>query len=312
MSAYAYGVRLLFSADLAGATAFKTAIVKAPANALRETGDPFGTWLSIFHRFYTECLGVTREKFAAEIARAGIDDPVQINLWKLSGDEVLLYSTRISDARTIPCLARAFHAMVEELDGWFLHEYGLGVKGVIWAAAFPERNRELLINPDAQPHVRPLRSFWHGKAVVEDGAERKPVEVDMRSGRYSVDFIGPEIDLGFRLGSAVSARRVAVSTDVANFLAATPDGSGVRLFHVGWRELKGIYGGLPYPIVWIDFGGDGPPPRRRTSYEQAVSDLAGRFLSRDALIEHAAMMALYEEQMSDASTYRQAMTLEGP
>jgi hypothetical protein len=72
-----------------------------------------------------------------------------------------------------------------------------------------------------------------------------------------MDFIGPSIDTGFRLASKSSPRHFVISIDIAYFLAtAHLPASGVidvpPIFYEGKAELKGVLGGKPYPIFWID------------------------------------------------------------
>jgi hypothetical protein len=71
------------------------------------------------------------------------------------------------------------------------------------------------------------------------------------------DFVGPGLDIGFRLAEQASQRRFVVSTDVIYMLAKTATSLDMRpdlikIHFEGLQLLKGVLQGLEYPIFWID------------------------------------------------------------
>lgn len=75
------------------------------------------------------------------------------------------------------------------------------------------------------------------------------------------DYIGPAIDTGFRLAQLSTPRRLVVSVELALMLVhavrtqPADDEYGyekVRFFFDGRHSFKGVFGGLPYPVFWID------------------------------------------------------------
>ena len=150
----------------------------------------------------------------------------------------------------------------------------LDVKSSVWSAGFPVRNKAV-----------PNEVF---RAAGE--APRKPTDAlaefysrlqnDDLSQTGMVDFIGPGIDVGFRLSSFASSKKLAVSLDCAYLLASTldsilafqefyedsefnffPNGTGgdgqkfedrLRISFSGNEPLKGVLGGIHYPKFWIN------------------------------------------------------------
>ena len=75
------------------------------------------------------------------------------------------------------------------------------------------------------------------------------------------DFIGPAIDTGFRLAQLSSTRRLVISVELALMLIyavrARPIDESypyekLRFFFDGRHIFKGVFGGQPYPVFWID------------------------------------------------------------
>ena len=81
-------------------------------------------------------------------------------------------------------------------------------------------------------------------------------EVPIRDGKV-VDYIGPSMDLGFRIARLSDERRFVVSADLAMMLLDALDNAELgkdclRVRYLGRESLKGVIGGEPYPVFWID------------------------------------------------------------
>ena len=225
---------IFFSADVVGSTRFKNQhpITKSQKEA----------WPIIFNNFYNN--------FAKELYRC-LDSYEKIehhqihcpSLWKINGDEILLkdiiYSESQVNSQTI-----AFYETVVKMDNE-LNKHDLGVKGCVWSAGFPIRNKEVYLHYASK----------YGEKVGQIQEWERP---DMDTGftqyvpeKIISDYIGVEIDSGFRLCVFTSKRQVAVSLDIADFLTRMNYNSQLRIHHVGWRILKGSYNDIPYPIFWL-------------------------------------------------------------
>ncbi len=141
------------------------------------------------------------------------------SLWKLLGDE-MLYTAVIKTPADAAALTKAFYRTLFEYDKTCEEQGQLRVKGTGWTAGFPIRNAEIR-----------LKELF-GKATP------------------GPDYIGQDIDIGFRLGHTARAGRMTVSMDLAEVL--TQDrGKNFDFYHVGWENLKGVFANHPYPVIWI-------------------------------------------------------------
>lgn len=63
------------------------------------------------------------------------------------------------------------------------------------------------------------------------------------------EFIGHDIDAGFRLTKQTRERRLTVSFELAYMLSGR-DEHNERMQIITYRSLKGVWGGKVYPIIW--------------------------------------------------------------
>ena len=168
-------------------------------------------------------------------------------LWKINGDELLFREMILPGDQGTKWLAQAVSAFIntiEDIDEEMLPD-GCGLRGCVWSAGFPIRNKQIRV------------AAQHAVPIIRLDAEEGP-NPDFDTGLYYrddeglVDYLGPDMDLGFRLAAITPPGRITCSLDIAYLLMQRPDSPS--LHHVGWRELKGIAGGAPYPIFWSTQG----------------------------------------------------------
>lgn len=138
-----------------------------------------------------------------------------IKLWKYNGDEILFYS-RIKDWNEAFVLVKKFRDAIET-NNTPSNKYP--VKGTIWTAGFP------------------IRNFILCKPMINNS---------------QVDFIGPDIDLGFRIAAHANKDRIAVSPELAlGLLDISSDSDELKWHYYGRRFLKGIVEDCGMPIVFL-------------------------------------------------------------
>lgn len=138
-----------------------------------------------------------------------------IKLWKYNGDEILFYA-RISSWGEALDHVKKFRDAIEKNN---FSENKYPVKGTIWTAGFP------------------IRNFILRKPVVNNDL---------------IDFVGPDIDLGFRIAALANRDRIAVSPELALGLLSVSGESRELIWHFyGRKELKGIVedGGIPVAFL---------------------------------------------------------------
>jgi hypothetical protein len=126
----------------------------------------------------------------------------------------------------------------------------LDVKCTAWLAGFPYRNREVVIGNLLGTQESPVENYYKTSGELLNNHYNQPTK-----SRVGVDYIGPSIDTGFRLGQFSTGRKMVISIDAAYILSMTNfDGEIERidLFYEGAEPLKGVFGGATYPVFWID------------------------------------------------------------
>ena len=134
-------------------------------------------------------------------------------MWKSLGDELLFYSKLTNSDQAVYltlCFIEAIRSYTDHFKGKSLP---LSIKGTAWLAGFPVMNAEIKSNDKN-------------------------------------DFIGPSIDIGFRLTKLPTEKKFIISCDLACFLAAKS--VPIKYHYDGKKSLKGVIDNEPYPIIWIE------------------------------------------------------------
>lgn len=139
-----------------------------------------------------------------------------IKLWKYNGDEILFYA-RILSWKDALKYVKKFRNVIETSNSSKKAEYL--VKGTVWTAGFPIRNFVL----------------------------RKPVV-----NNEQIDFIGPDIDLGFRIATLANVERIAISPELAlGLLEVSSESREIKWCFYGRQKLKGIVEEGGIPVVFL-------------------------------------------------------------
>lgn len=175
-------------------------------------------WVDVVQSFYS----VFHDQFVFELTTSRKKHPalVEAKPWKAIGDE-LLYQFSINSREHLYWIIVSFLKALRRSDTKVREgdkaNRGLRIKGAGWVAGFPVRNR-----------------------VVQLPA----VEV--------VDYLGPDLDAGFRLGRCTRPGMAVVSVELAELLGETPNLDPFLGMIVGWESLKGVWNDHLYPIIWVD------------------------------------------------------------
>jgi hypothetical protein len=203
-------LKLFMSLDIVGSTAFKQ-----PLDLANDTADKSIRWASTIQGFYNETNQVLNDHWTSLEAlgvRANFIPGPRPRLWKTVGDEVIFWKELTGDVElwlTISCWIKT----IAKLRETFRDDLGdreksrLDVKSTLWIAGFPIRNRALVASQDQTTPIEELANFYN-----HIGKGRPPVDVD---------FIGPGIDVGFRLSGLSSAKKMTISVDCAYLLMLT-------------------------------------------------------------------------------------------
>lgn len=139
-----------------------------------------------------------------------------VQLWKYNGDEILFYAKITSWSEALKHVKK-FRDVIEKNNNSSENKYP--VKGTIWTAGFP------------------IRNFILRQPVVKNSL---------------IDFIGPDIDLGFRIASLANRERIAISPELAlGLLNETSNSRDIDWHFYGRKDLKGIVEDGGIPVVFI-------------------------------------------------------------
>lgn len=147
------------------------------------------------------------------------------SVWKSVGDELLFYK-KIDNIHTVKEIIKGTIQSIEIYnDKYIKRNFPLGLKATAWIAGFPVIN-----------------------AII-----------DKIAADNTIDFIGPSIDIGFRISKMSSLSKFYISVELAYILSDTMSSSEYNKFnnihYSGDIELKGVFNNKPYPAIWIDVGG---------------------------------------------------------
>lgn len=232
-----YRVRLFLSVDLAGSTAYKNVTEAESANPL--------AWVEAFQDFYRRFPKTFEESYRSlsKDKKRQLDEE-EINkgcpkFWKRVGDEILFCCRLYSLCHLGLCI----DAFIKTLQDYAVkvENKNLSVKGNAWIASFPVPNVIVRLEHDAEPDYLPGED-------VERQADEKP---------HIFDFLGKEIDAGFRIAKNSSPDELTVSPALAFLLCLTVSlknvtgyGRSIRLKEM--QAFKGVAENEPYPVLVLD------------------------------------------------------------
>lgn len=179
-------------------------------------------WKDLFFKLYQEFHSL----LISYISQARRDHTLarKIESWKTIGDEIV-FSAHVADEAEVYDIISGFLKALQDYDTEVMGYYPVRIKGSAWTAGFPIRN--CIVVP-----------FGNGIN----------------------DYIGPDIDIGFRLGKHSMPSRTVVSLDLADILSRERTPGSLNFHHVGWSVLKGVFDDCPYPVIWINDGNEGLIP----------------------------------------------------
>lgn len=212
-------VFLFISFDMVNSTALKTKKQKE--------------WPSIVTYFY--------ETIAKEIKDIIIDSEI----WKYLGDEIIFYYI-IKNVDRLYDIPEYVYKIQEKVVLKIAEIFGVGkivdIKCTMWLAGVR------YLNPGS---ISDIEKMLEGCNDIY-----RNINVSINSGEKTIeDFLGPDIDIGFRIAKYATKSKVTLSAEYAYLLycLGKPDGSKKidnRLKIVSFQELKGVWDGRAYPIIW--------------------------------------------------------------
>ncbi|UXS31338.1 hypothetical protein FY152_04210 [Agrobacterium tumefaciens] len=234
-----YRVRLFLSVDLVGSTAFK-------GNSEPDADVLYPEWVESFRQFYN-AFPARVDAIYNESKLAAADGEKFLNggpkVWKTIGDEIL-FCARVNSIRHLACCITSFLGALDAY-GKLLENSGvpLDVKGSGWLATFPAHNISISVQSNTESA---------GSSVSHDATEEFEQQVD--ASPLLFDFLGKDIDAGFRIAKNASTDRFTSSLELSFLLAqaSLQDMFSGRFTYHGKETFKGVIRNQPYPVISID------------------------------------------------------------
>lgn len=155
--------------------------------------------------------------------------------WKFLGDE-LIYCFEVKSEKEVYDYTLAFYKTLRSIDSKYIETKLIRLKGSAWTAGFPVRNRII---------ETPIPKLYMKDATGQYKEFLYPHN----------DYIGPEMDIGFRIGKNTYPGFIVISLELAYILLnKTITDSPIdefRVYNVGWEPLKGVWQDKKYPVLWL-------------------------------------------------------------
>lgn len=176
-------------------------------------------------------------------------------IWRILGDEII-FIMPVQNLEVLYGMILAIRKIlvqtIDEIHSWDNNGI-LSLKAVAWVAFITDN-----VNEDVSDNVNTAgeqsgESKWYNYSLI--------YHIDSIHGRYISEFIGNDIDCGFRLRDYSVKGMLFVSFELAFLInkeiqkSNNSNNSGAEnqnlfLQILGFKKLKGIWNNRPYPIIW--------------------------------------------------------------
>jgi hypothetical protein len=236
-------LKLFISVDIINSTSYKHSYLKE--NYLSSN------WVDDFKEFYKDFpISFQKQYITLDKKKLLKDKKFKYPyIWKYLGDEIVF----VVEIKRFKYLSLHIEALKKAISQRNIKDTKvLKIKATAWLAGFPVVNQ-----------------------ILGNYKVNKKNEVVKKT---NFDFIGPSIDLGFRISKYSSERKLVISLDLAYLLAKlTLKEKSYHFYFDKHKETKGIHDGK-YPIIWIDNKNAQVPledelyglVRKSSNYEQLI------------------------------------------
>ena len=234
---------IFISVDIVDSAAYKSRFIN---NWSRDFKKFFGTFPGKLNKRCTEFIIPRHEDFP-------IDLPCP-KIWKLNGDEILFF---IDICESFNQLRDKYNEELK-LDYYELVLYYTILFRRVIMCFNKETDRELIKHC---PAFKIKGAAWFADVVEGLNYDDRYGNIEIELGHTKadekkLDFIGRQIDIGFRIAKHSTLNRFVISVEFAILLLRdsylTIEDEGIRLYYEGRKRIKGILEHLGYPIVYID------------------------------------------------------------
>lgn len=203
-------------------------------------------WVATFLAFYTEFPALLSTQISSKCpALQG-----RLLLWKAVGDE-LIFSIRIkSEKECSDAVDVWLGAMWAFETDHLVDKTPMTLKGGAFLATVPSPDRRVAIPRTFGTADRSQRDA----EAVNEQTLNEAADSSVFAADFAMDFVGPSIDTGFRVLKHAARRYFVLTVEVAHLLFEHYSNQKMDsryAYLVGTHELKGVWGGRPYPVFAV-------------------------------------------------------------
>lgn len=269
---------LFLSADIKDSTQHKQ---EHRSDALPQWQQAFEDFHNNFPLEYYRCSKLLYDQLSARDDSLNFIDRITfppIPVWKRQGDEIIFLFELESHLQII-FFVWAFKNTIYEYNYQSRNAGSLLCKGTAWFADVSPFNQENTIVPADGP-IAKNGEFYIGDATRELTIERNGFS----------DYIGPSIDIGFRLSKPSDISRIVVSPEIAYFFSRSPvilqqgEKSPLNFYYGDPQVLKGI-SEKKLDLFWIRSSDDKLEEKLSKEYRDSLQYTNGKLLTNSELKE---------------------------
>ncbi len=260
---------LFMSADITNSTGFK--------HRTSPSETDYQPWIEFFQEFYDGfsngfylCL---KSSNILGSEKSTYEDIAEPDFWKCLGDE-LIFKVEIKNHEHVPYYIESFMRATKEYSEKLTNkDTDLALKATAWTAGFPVKNTE----------IKQKVKFDKKQVIDEDGKSLNAGSSTFNSNKmfYDLgDYVGPSMDLGFRLSSFSTRRKFIISKSLAIIMLNSQCKSYFSFNFDGISSIKGL-GSKKYPMLWLDMKYDDTEEDKLIHKQSADNDSLLAYLTKD-------------------------------
>lgn len=206
-------------------------------------------WGDIFDKFYDsftlDLMNICSKGNLLD-SSINLDNVPKPEFWKYLGDEII-YKVIIKDKLYLAYYLDSFRTALHDYREREFKDLNLDLKATAWTAGFPIKNS--IVNT----------KIPFNKDMIVDNKNNSAKEIVMNSNdspsSYNlIDYIGPSMDIGFRITKFSSDNKFIIGRSLFLLLLESKKTDSFKIYFDGKKDIKGVR--YPYSIIWINMKKD--------------------------------------------------------
>lgn len=195
-------------------------------------------WLNSALRFYQVIPEAVLTNWHRLSHENEVEKSTPPSLWKSLGDE-LIFKKEILSVQSLEQTIKVWQRVADHVE----KELDIEVKITAWTAGFPIINTEI-VRPANLNHK--IYTDYEGDPILQNLAFLQ--EANQVPSKYSYEYAGPSIDIGFRLAKISDHTRFVISIEIA-YLLTLKRSCPLNIYFLELKQIKCFISN--YPVFWL-------------------------------------------------------------